>query len=169
MKVAIVGYPNVGKSSLVNRLTESREAVVDARPGVTRDRNELATEWNGRRLTLIDTGGVDLDDRDDIARLIQDQARAALADADAAEPGRAITSLPTCSDGDGCRSWSLPTRSTPRGICRSPPSSTALGLASRSPSPPRRDSGPAICSIGSPSWRPRETNPTRTTRRSSLR
>ena len=84
MKVAIVGYPNVGKSSLVNRLTESREAVVDARPGVTRDRNELATEWNGRRLTLIDTGGVDLDDRDDIARLIQDQARAALADADAA-------------------------------------------------------------------------------------
>ena len=51
MKVAIVGYPNVGKSSLVNRLTESREAVVHERPGVTRDRKELRTEWNGRALT----------------------------------------------------------------------------------------------------------------------
>ena len=84
MKVAVVGYPNVGKSSLVNRLTESREAVVHERPGVTRDRKELRTEWNGRPLTLIDTGGVDLEDRDELARQIQDQARAALADAAAA-------------------------------------------------------------------------------------
>ena len=84
MKVAIVGYPNVGKSSLVNRLTESREAVVHERPGVTRDRKELRTEWNGRVLTLIDTGGVDLEDGDALARQIQAQARAALADADAA-------------------------------------------------------------------------------------
>jgi GTP-binding protein len=83
MKVAIVGYPNVGKSSLVNRLTESREAVVDERPGVTRDRKELRTEWNGRTLTLIDTGGVDLEERGGLARQVQDQARAALADADA--------------------------------------------------------------------------------------
>ncbi len=81
MKVAIVGYPNVGKSSLVNRLTESREAVVHERPGITRDRKELSTEWNGRSLTLIDTGGVDLDDRNELARQIQEQARAALADA----------------------------------------------------------------------------------------
>ncbi len=84
MKVAIVGYPNVGKSSLVNRLTESREAVVHERPGITRDRKELRTEWNGRGLTLIDTGGIDLEDRDELARQIQEQARAALADADAA-------------------------------------------------------------------------------------
>jgi GTP-binding protein len=84
MKVAIVGYPNVGKSSLVNRLTESREAVVHEQAGVTRDRKELRTEWNGRPLTLIDTGGVDLEDRDALARQIQDQSRAALADADAA-------------------------------------------------------------------------------------
>src|ERR1700735_1505349 len=84
MKVAIVGYPNVGKSSLVNRLTESREAVVHERPGVTRGRTELRTEWTGRALTLIDTGGIDLEDRDELARQIQDQARAALADADAA-------------------------------------------------------------------------------------
>ena len=81
MKVAIVGYPNVGKSSLVNRLTESREAVVHERPGVTRDRKELETEWNGRTLTLIDTGGVDLEDRDVLAGQIREQARAALADA----------------------------------------------------------------------------------------
>jgi len=84
MRVAILGYPNVGKSSLVNRLSESREAVVHERPGVTRDRNELPAEWNGRLLTLIDTGGIDLDDRDELAQQIQQQARAALADADLA-------------------------------------------------------------------------------------
>ncbi|MBV9337916.1 MAG: ribosome biogenesis GTPase Der [Solirubrobacterales bacterium] len=84
MKVAIVGYPNVGKSSLVNRLTESREAVVHERPGVTRDRKELPTDWNGRALTLIDTGGVDLEDRAELARAVHEQVRAALADADAA-------------------------------------------------------------------------------------
>jgi GTP-binding protein len=83
MKVAIVGYPNVGKSSLVNRLTESREAVVHEQAGVTRDRKELRTDWNGRPLTLIDTGGVDLKDDDELARQVQDQARAALADAEA--------------------------------------------------------------------------------------
>ncbi len=84
MKIAVVGYPNVGKSSLVNRLTQSREAIVHERPGLTRDRKELRTEWNGRPITLIDTGGVDLDDRDELARSIQEQARAALADAQAA-------------------------------------------------------------------------------------
>jgi GTP-binding protein len=80
MKVAVVGYPNVGKSSLVNRLSGSREAVVHERPGVTRDRKEIPTEWNGRRFELIDTGGVDLEDEDELARSIQEQARAALAD-----------------------------------------------------------------------------------------
>jgi GTP-binding protein len=84
MKVAVVGYPNVGKSSLVNRLTQSREAIVHEQPGLTRDRKELRTEWNGRRLTLIDTGGVDLEDRHEMARSIQEQARAALADAQVA-------------------------------------------------------------------------------------
>jgi GTP-binding protein len=84
VKVAVVGYPNVGKSSLVNRLTQSREAVVHERPGVTRDRKEIATDWNGRRFVLVDTGGVDLDDDDPLAVSIQDQVRAALADADVA-------------------------------------------------------------------------------------
>src|SRR6202030_4174859 len=84
MKVAIVGYPNVGKSSLINRLSESREAVVHERSGITRDRKELRAEWNGRVLTLIDTGGVDLKERDALARQVQQQAREALATADVA-------------------------------------------------------------------------------------
>jgi GTP-binding protein len=84
MKVAIVGYPNVGKSSLVNRLSGSRTAVVHERPGVTRDRNEIATEWNGRRFTLVDTGGMDERDLDPIAGSIREQAQAALSDAQAA-------------------------------------------------------------------------------------
>jgi GTP-binding protein len=83
-KVAVVGYPNVGKSSLVNRLTGSREAVVHERPGVTRDRNELPCEWNGRRFILIDTGGVDFTDLDPLAGSIREQAQAALNDADVA-------------------------------------------------------------------------------------
>jgi GTP-binding protein len=80
-KVAIVGYPNVGKSSLVNRLAGSREAVVHERPGITRDRNEIECEWGGRTFTLIDTGGVDFQDDDPLSGSIRDQARAGLADA----------------------------------------------------------------------------------------
>ncbi|HEU4974301.1 MAG TPA: ribosome biogenesis GTPase Der [Baekduia sp.] len=81
-KVAVLGYPNVGKSSLVNRLSESRIAVVHERPGVTRDRHEVACEWNGRRFTLIDTGGMDMLDEDPMAGSIREQAQAAMADAD---------------------------------------------------------------------------------------
>jgi GTP-binding protein len=84
MKVAVVGYPNVGKSSLINRLTGTREAVVHERPGVTRDRKELDCEWNGRRFTLIDTGGVDFEDEDPLAGSIREQARAGIAEADVA-------------------------------------------------------------------------------------
>ena len=84
MKVAVVGYPNVGKSSLVNRLTGSREAIVHERPGITRDRNELECEWNGRTFTLIDTGGVDFADLDPLAGSIREQAQAAISDADVA-------------------------------------------------------------------------------------
>jgi GTP-binding protein len=84
MKVAIVGYPNVGKSSLINRLTGTREAVVHERPGITRDRKELDCEWNGRQFKLIDTGGVDFEDEDPLAGSIREQARAGIADADIA-------------------------------------------------------------------------------------
>jgi GTPase len=84
MKVAVVGYPNVGKSSLINRLTGTREAVVHERPGVTRDRKELECEWNGRQFKLIDTGGMDFEDEDPLAGSIREQARAGLADAQVA-------------------------------------------------------------------------------------
>jgi GTPase len=84
MKVAVVGYPNVGKSSLVNRLSGSRQAVVHERAGITRDRNEIPAEWNGRRFALIDTGGMDFLDPDPISGSIREQAQAALADAQVA-------------------------------------------------------------------------------------
>jgi GTP-binding protein len=84
LKVAVVGYPNVGKSSLINRLTGTREAVVHERPGITRDRKELECEWNGRRFMLIDTGGVDFQDEDPLAGSIREQARVSLADAQVA-------------------------------------------------------------------------------------
>jgi GTPase len=80
--VAIVGFPNVGKSTLVNRLTESRAAVVHETPGVTRDRNELVAEWGGKRFVVVDTGGVDIADRSPITRSVAEQAREAVADAD---------------------------------------------------------------------------------------
>jgi GTP-binding protein len=83
-KVAVVGYPNVGKSSLVNRLSGTRQAVVHERAGITRDRNEVAAEWNGRTFTLIDTGGVDFEDLDPLSGSIREQAQAALADAEVA-------------------------------------------------------------------------------------
>jgi GTP-binding protein len=80
--VAVVGFPNVGKSTLVNRLTETRDAVVHETPGVTRDRKEIVADWNGRRFRLIDTGGVDIADPAPITRSIAEQARAAIAEAD---------------------------------------------------------------------------------------
>src|SRR5690348_18435502 len=79
--VAVVGFPDVGKSTLVNRLTGTRAAVVHETPGVTRDRKELVCEWAGTEFRLIDTGGVDVADTSPITRSIADQARAALADA----------------------------------------------------------------------------------------
>ena len=83
-KVAVIGYPNVGKSTLVNRLSGTRETVVHEQAGVTRDRKEVEAEWNGRRFLLVDTGGVDLAERDSLARAVQLQARQALGEADVA-------------------------------------------------------------------------------------
>jgi GTP-binding protein len=80
--VAIVGFPNVGKSTLVNRLTGTRAAVVHETPGVTRDRKELVCEWRDRQFLLIDTGGVDIAGDDVITKSIADQAREAVAEAD---------------------------------------------------------------------------------------
>ena len=80
--VAIVGFPNVGKSTLVNRLTATRQAVVHETQGTTRDRKELLCEWNGKHFLLIDTGGVDIVDPSPITRQIAEQARLAIEEAD---------------------------------------------------------------------------------------
>ena len=80
--VAIIGRPNVGKSTLFNRLIGGREAIVDARPGVTRDRHFGATEWNGRRFWLVDTGGMVPDAPDALNRAIRTQVEAAVAECD---------------------------------------------------------------------------------------
>jgi GTPase len=82
VKVAVVGFPNVGKSTLINRLAGGTEAVTDAEAGVTRDRRAIECEWNGLRFELIDTGGVDLANADDLARAVQAQARVAISEAD---------------------------------------------------------------------------------------
>ncbi len=80
-KVAVIGYPNVGKSTLVNRLSGTREAVTHAQSGVTRDRKDVPAEWNGVTFTLVDTGGVDMTERESLPRQVQEQARVALEDA----------------------------------------------------------------------------------------
>jgi GTP-binding protein len=80
--VAIVGFPNVGKSTLINRLTATRQAVVHETPGVTRDRKELLCEWNGVEFLLIDTGGVDESATDVFSPEIAKQARTAIEEAD---------------------------------------------------------------------------------------
>ena len=81
--VAVVGFPNVGKSTLVNRLAGGREAVTHAEPGVTRDRKRVPCEWNGVAFELLDTGGIDLGDSSELAQDIQRQARLGVAEADA--------------------------------------------------------------------------------------
>jgi GTP-binding protein len=83
-RVAVVGYPNVGKSTLVNRLSGSREAVVHEQAGVTRDRKEIEADWNGRTFLLVDTGGVDAAEEGDMAAAVRRQARQAIADSDLA-------------------------------------------------------------------------------------
>ncbi len=80
--VAIVGRPNVGKSTLFNRMVGGRLAIVEDRARTTRDRLYAATEWNGRRFVVIDTGGLEQRPGDPIEEKVQDQARLAIAEAD---------------------------------------------------------------------------------------
>ena len=80
--VAIVGRPNVGKSTFFNRVTGTRNALVDDFPGVTRDRHYSDAVWNGVDFTLVDTGGFPGDDEDDFARKVRSQILQAIEDAD---------------------------------------------------------------------------------------
>ena len=80
--VAIVGRPNVGKSTLFNRLTQTRTAIVDEVSGVTRDRNYGVGDWNGKEFSVIDTGGYLLDDDDHFNKEIRKQVQLAIDEAD---------------------------------------------------------------------------------------
>jgi GTP-binding protein len=80
--VAIIGRPNVGKSTLFNRIIGRREAIVDAQPGVTRDRHFAPAEWNGRRFWLVDTGGLVPGSTDPLNRAIRGQVEQAVAESD---------------------------------------------------------------------------------------
>lgn len=80
--VAIVGRPNVGKSSLVNRILGRREAIVEATPGVTRDRKHFVAEWNGRAFEIVDTGGLE-PGVDGLDARVAEQAQVAIEAADA--------------------------------------------------------------------------------------
>ncbi len=80
--VAIVGRPNVGKSTLFNRIVGERKAIVEDRARTTRDRLYGVAEWNGRRYVVIDTGGMEVTPGDAIEERVQDQARLAIEEAD---------------------------------------------------------------------------------------
>ena len=80
--IAVVGRPNVGKSTFVNRLVGRRQSIVDDMPGVTRDRIYFDVEWQNKSFTVIDTGGIVPGDEDDIMLSIYDQAKIACEEAD---------------------------------------------------------------------------------------
>jgi GTP-binding protein len=80
--VAVVGRPNVGKSTLFNRIVGQRQAIVEDRARTTRDRLYGLAEWNDRRYVVIDTGGLEIDPGDSIEEGVQDQARLAIEEAD---------------------------------------------------------------------------------------
>ena len=81
-RLALVGRPNVGKSTLFNRIAGRRKAITDGRPGSTRDRNYAQTSWQGRAFELIDTGGLLLETNDPLLGPASAQSRRAIEEAD---------------------------------------------------------------------------------------
>ena len=150
-KVAVIGYPNVGKSTLVNRLSGTREAVTHEQAGVTRDRKEVEAEWNGGAFPLVDTGGVDLGGPRDLARASAG-AGAARARRRRRSPCWWSTPAPGLRPGDAeladeLRRSAVPARGRGeqarrrRRRSRTRPSSTGSGSASRCRSRPRTGLG----------------------------
>ena len=135
--VVVVGSPNAGKSTLVNRLSGTRTTVVHETPGVTRDRKEIEVEWTGHRLLLVDTGGYDTTEDAPFAGHIREQVEQAIAAADVVlfvVDGRAGPLADDYDIADVLRradvprsSWS-PTRSTTRRARRRRPEIYELGL-----------------------------------------
>lgn len=80
--IAIVGRPNVGKSTIFNRIIGDRLAIVEDKPGITRDRIYGSGEWNGIAFSVIDTGGIEIDGEDQLLRLVRVQAELAIEEAD---------------------------------------------------------------------------------------
>lgn len=80
--VSVIGRPNVGKSSLVNRITSGQEAIIEETSGVTRDRNFIRTDWSGREFFLVDTGGIDLTTRKELDVGVTEQSRVAATESD---------------------------------------------------------------------------------------
>ena len=113
--VAVVGRPNVGKSTLVNRLAQTSDAIVHESRGVTRDRSYHTADWNGREFTIVDTGGIEPLKSDDVfATSISDQA---LAGAEEAAVILFVVDGPPVSPRRTSRSPACPSAATSRSFC----------------------------------------------------
>ena len=171
--VAIVGRPNVGKSTLFNRFLGQRSAIVEDRARTTRDRLYGDTEWNGRRFVIVDTGGLELEPDDPIEARVQEQARLAIAEADVILFVVDAVSGLTPADLEAAAILRRAKRAGDRrrqqggqreARARRPPSSTPSAGTRPTRSRPRTAAGPATCSTRSsgrcrprarPSWRAR--------------
>ena len=176
--MAIVGFPNVGKSTLINRLTATRTAVVHETPGVTRDRKELLCEWSGTTFRLIDTGGVDRADTGPFGQQIAAQAREAVEEADLVLLVVDATAGVTPGDEELARDPALvaPRRARAREQARRPAprprrrsSSTGSGSATRSRSRRCTGTAPATSSTRSSRRLPGEASGRSARRRSRSR
>ncbi len=155
--IAICGRPNVGKSTLFNRLTGSRRSIVGDEPGITRDRIYGLIEWQSAEARIVDTGGIVPDDAALIPAEIFRQAQVALAEAAAiimVVDGRTELAPPTSpspasSSAAASPSSSPSTRSTPKPSPPPPKTSAASASATSSPSPPSTAPASATCSTRS--------------------